>query len=109
MALTFEEEKIVKELKQNLNELLGASLTGLFLFGSKARGDDDSRSDIDIAIIVRGLTRELKNDILTKVAEIEFQYLICLSTIVLSEEEFARLKKRERRLALDIEKEGVPI
>ena len=69
MALTFEEEKIVKELKQNINELLGDSLTGLFLFGSKARGDDDSKSDIDIAIIVRGLTRELKNDILTKVAE----------------------------------------
>ena len=109
MALAFEEEKVVKELKQNLNELLGDSLTGLFLFGSKARGDDDSKSDIDIAIIVRGLNRELKNDILTKVAEIEFQYLICLSTIVLSEEKFAYLKKRERRLALDIEKEGVPI
>lgn len=109
MTLTFEEQKVLKELKYSLIGLLGPSLTGLFIYGSKARGDDDSKSDIDIAIIVRGLTGKLKDDILTRVAEIEFQYCISLSTLVLSEKEFGRLKKRQRRLALDIEKEGISI
>ena len=64
---------------------------------------------IDIAIVVRGLTRELKQEIISKVVEIESTYFIPLSTIVISEDDFNLLKKRERRLALDIEKEGIPL
>jgi hypothetical protein len=32
-----------------------------------------------------------------------------ISTIIFSEDEFNRLKKHERRIALDIEKEGILI
>ena len=103
------EEKILKELKQSLKALLGDSLIKMLLFGSKARGDYTRESDIDVAIIVRGLTRELKKEIITRIAEKELAYYVPISTIVLSKEEFDRLKKRERRIALDIEKEGIPI
>ena len=81
----------------------------LILFGSKARGDYDSESDMDIAIIVPGLTRKLKDEILGKVADLEIEYLMPLSTLVLSKDDFEILKKKERRLALDIEREGIPI
>jgi hypothetical protein len=37
------------------------------------------------------------------------KFIIPLSVIVFSENEFERLKKRERRIALDIEKEGIPL
>ena len=104
-----DEKKILRELKKNLTRLLGESLDTMILYGSKARGDYDSESDIDVAIIVHGLTRQLKDEILTKVAEIEIKYLLPLSTVILSRSEFERLKKRERRLALDIEREGIPI
>jgi predicted nucleotidyltransferase len=62
---------------------------------------------MDVAIIIRGLTRELKHRILDKVAEVELNHLIPVSVLILSEDEFNRLKKRERRIALDIEREGV--
>lgn len=97
------------ELKNTLGEFLGDRMTKLVLYGSRARGDYNENSDIDVAIIIRGLTRELKNQILDKVAEIEFEYLTPLSTLVLSEEDFELLKKRERRIALDIEREGIPL
>jgi hypothetical protein len=32
-----------------------------------------------------------------------------MSTIVFSKKEFDRLKRRERRIAVDIEREGVPL
>jgi len=103
-----EEKVVLRELKDNLKGLAGDRIR-LVLFGSRARGDYDSESDIDIAIIVRGLTREAKNQILDMVADIELKYLTPLSTLVLSEDDFEFLKKRERRIALDIENEGIPL
>lgn len=108
-TFTPDEERAVKELTSRLKDLLGEQLVKLALFGSRARGDYDRESDIDIAIIVRGLTRELKDQILNMVADIEFKHIVPLSALVLSEGDFELLKKKERRIALDIEKEGVPL
>ncbi|MBW2312033.1 MAG: hypothetical protein JRF35_13345 [Deltaproteobacteria bacterium] len=41
--------------------------------------------------------------------EIELAYLLPIAVVVLSEEEFDHLKKRERRIALDIDREGIPL
>lgn len=103
------EEKALKELRESLKEFLGDHILRMMLFGSRARGDYGDDSDIDIAIIVRGLNRKLKHQILDKVAEIELEYLMPLSVLVLSEDEFNRLKKRERRIALDIDREGISL
>lgn len=103
------EDAALKELKENLNVFLGERLIRFVLYGSRAREDYDNESDIDIAIIVRGLTRNLKNQILEKIAEIEFKHLVPISVLILSEDEFENLKRLERRIALDIEREGKPI
>jgi len=98
---------ILEELKQTLSNFLGDQLVNMILFGSMARGDYHDESDIDVAIIVRGLTRTLKGQILDKIAELELEHLRPMSVIVFSEEDFNRLKARERRIALDIEREGI--
>ena len=103
------EKDILIELKDGIERLLGTGRARLILYGSRARGDYDSNSDIDIAIIVRGLTRELKNRILDAIADLEVKYLMPISALVISEEDFEFLKKRERRIALDIEIEGIPL
>lgn len=103
------EKRILKELKDIVGEIGGNCIVKIVLYGSKARGDYDSKSDIDIAIIVRGLTRELKNRILDAIADLEVKYLMPISALVISEEDFEFLKKRERRIALDIEKEGISL
>ncbi len=107
--MTATEDKAMKDLKQSLETLLGERLVRIALFGSRARGDYGNESDIDIAVLVRGLTSDLKDQILDKVAQIEFEYLSPLSVLVLSEDEFNHLKGRERRIALDIETEGVSL
>jgi predicted nucleotidyltransferase len=100
---------ILRELKRSLGSSLGDQLVSMVLFGSMARGDYHDESDIDVAVIVHGLTRKLKGQILDEVAELELKHHMPLSVLVLSEEEFNRLKKRERRIALDIEREGVSL
>jgi uncharacterized protein len=104
----FARDPMFKDLKESLKDFLGERVR-LILFGSRARGDCDSDSDIDVAIIVRDLDRDLKDQILERVADIELKYLTPLSALVISEGEFDFLKRRERRIALDIEKEGIPL
>ena len=108
-SLTSEEEQAIKKLKNTLKNFLGDRLVGMKLYGSRAKGDFDSDSDIDIAIIVRGLTRDMKNHIFDTIAETEVEHLLPLSTLILSEDEFNRLKSRERRIVLDIENEGITL
>ena len=87
--LTGDEKKAVAEIR----ERVGSWLKGLYVFGSKARGDYDPESDVDLAILV----------------DVETRYIVVISSLVLSWKEFSHLLERERRLALDIEKEGIPI
>ncbi len=104
---TIEDQLI--DLKKNLDLSLGDSLIRVVLYGSRARGDYDEDSDIDIAIIVLSLSKEVKNRIFDIVTEIELKYLRSISSIIFSETEFNNLKERERRIALDIESEGIPL
>ena len=107
--LTFEENRVLVQLKKAFKIFLNNRLIIFCLYGSKAKGDYDSKSDTDIAIVVKGLSRKEKKQGINLIADIELEYTTSLSTIVFSEEEFEFLKKRERRIALDIEKEGMPL
>jgi predicted nucleotidyltransferase len=104
-----ERKRELEDLKKRLTQMLGPQAFKMMLFGSRAREDYGEESDVDVAILVQGLTREMKRLILDKVAEIELDYLLPISVLVFSEDEFAYLKKRERRLAIDIEREGVSL
>jgi len=109
VPLTKNEKAVLDELEEELRTLLGSRLVKFVLFGSKARGDYDRDSDVDIAIVVKGLTTKCKHEILDTVAAIEIKYLMPLSTFVLSDEDFRHLKERERAIALNIEKDGIPL
>ena len=102
-------ENSLVNLKKSVHEIAGDRLIKMVLYGSRVRGDYSEDSDTDIAIVVRGLSREMKHRMLSRVADIEFEYLRSLSTLILSEDDFLLLKKRERRIAADIEREGVPL
>ena len=91
---------IVHALKRRLATMCGARLVKLCLFGSRARGDYSPDSDIDVAVVIRGLDRARK---------MEFEHATAVSALVLSEAEFDALLTRERRIALDIEGSGVRV
>ena len=99
----------LSQLKIRLTLFLKESLKKMVLFGSRARGDYDSNSDIDVAIIVTDLDRKLKLRILDQIADVELEYLMPISAVVMSEDTYRTLLQRERRIALDIKNEGIPV
>lgn len=97
------------ELKRRLAVLLGRARPEILLYGSRARGDYHRDSDVDLAVIVPGLTASMKDRVLETVAQVEFEHDRPLSVLVFSAEAFDELWARERRIALDIRREGVPV
>ena len=49
--------KVAKDLKERLSDV--TSFVDIIVFGSRARGDQDEYSDLDISIIVPSLNTEL--------------------------------------------------
>lgn len=108
-GLTSEERALLSGIKKKLQQTLGDRLRHYILFGSRASGAVHERSDIDLAIVVDGLDGALKRTILDIIAEAELDHLKVVSALVLSTEDFEHLLNRERRIALDILQEGVPL
>lgn len=83
---------------------------GLFkLFGSRVRGGGWKESDIDILVLIEDLNWQEKSRIIDISSDVNLECDLMISPLVMQPGEFSGLLKRERRLALDIEKEGVPL
>ncbi len=98
--------------RRRLEARFGSRLVSLSLFGSCARGDDDVDSDADVAVVVEGLTDS------ERVEAVDAAYAAwreagaegpLLSPLVWSEAEWRDRVAAERRIALDITREGIAV
>lgn len=72
----------------------------VILFGSRARGDERERSDIDIAVVGEDITDREWTDIWTYVDE-EAPTLLCIDLV--------RWKEASDQIRESIKREGVPL
>lgn len=100
--------QILKAFRGELARIHGERLRGVYLFGSRARGDADEDSDIDVAVVLEGQVvprreRERASG-LTSVLSLEND--IVISCVYLSRE---RYERGEGPLVRNIRAEGVPV
>ncbi|MEK6607271.1 MAG: nucleotidyltransferase domain-containing protein [Myxococcota bacterium] len=103
---------MLDEYRRRLDRRFGGRLTKARLFGSRARGDADPDSDIDVAVVVRDLTEPERTEVIDLALEAwraTGRSGPLVSPLVWSDREFAELLALERRVALDVEREGAPI
>jgi uncharacterized protein len=53
-AVTREQQSALTGFAQVVSERYGSDLEGIYVFGSRARGDHREASDVDVAIVLRG-------------------------------------------------------
>ena len=75
--MTSKDYEIAKKLKDRLSEVV--QLVDFRVFGSRARGDEDEYSDMDIYLEVISLDKKLKEKIFDIVWEVGFENFIVIS------------------------------
>ena len=94
-----------------LREQFAARLRECILFGSQARGDAHEDSDVDLLVVIDDLTGSEQKFVLDLAydAGATGDDLIILSPLPYSSAQAAGLRARERRLMLEIARDGVPL
>lgn len=99
--------KIAEELKHKLSQVV--HLVDFRVFGSRARGDMDEYSDMDIYIEVESLDQETKSRISDIVWEVGFKHRVVISPLIFTRYEIEESPLRASPIVENITKEGVKV
>jgi predicted nucleotidyltransferase len=108
-ALSASESAAIREFMAAARAELGPNLKEARLFGSRARGEGHADSDIDIALVVAPGQRPFRHVLYDIAFDIGLAHHVELAPLVIEEDRLKELTARERRIALDIAREGIPL
>lgn len=76
------DKEMFQRLIYGLQEAYGDNLVSIILYGSFARGTNTKESDIDIAVLMKGVpSKEMKDLATEKIVDLELEYNQVLSVI----------------------------
>ncbi len=107
--LTPADDRALTGLLHEVRRLLAGDLLAVRLFGSRARGEGNEDSDLDVAFVVTPAGRERRYAIYDAAYDIGLRHGVSLAPFVITEELLKRLRARGRRIALDLDREGIPL
>jgi len=97
--------EIAKKLKERLSEVV--ELLDFRVFGSRARGNADEYSDLDVFIEVEYLDKQLKRRIREIVWEVGFENSIYISPLIFTRKEIEDSPMRSSPIVKNIREEGI--
>jgi predicted nucleotidyltransferase len=105
--LTSQEREALTDFTSRLRERFPERILQTVLFGSKARGDSDAWSDIDLLILVREEDWALRRAINTMAARVSLEYDVLIGPRVIGQERWERMRRQHFSLYHNIVEEGV--
>jgi predicted nucleotidyltransferase len=99
----------IEEFRDRIQKVLGKKALTIKLFGSKARGEDISESDIDILIVVTAITPGLKDQVIDIAFDVNLSHDVYISPRVVPLHVFQDPLWRATPFIQNVEKEGISI
>lgn len=107
--LTKAERAAVLDFLAQVHSVYGRQIQQAMLFGSKARGEARSESDIDVLLIVTDETWQLRDEICNISADISLKYDVLLDARVIGEARWAYMSEIRAGLYQNISSEAIPL
>ncbi|MBC7341482.1 MAG: nucleotidyltransferase domain-containing protein [Clostridia bacterium] len=101
--------RAIQEFCYLLRKRLGPKVIETRLFGSVARGTFTPQSDIDILVIVQDNDKAYREVIIDLAVDINLQYDVVISPIIMSVESFSRPLFQETYFYKSIQEEGISL
>lgn len=102
----------IRRFRALLERRFGPRLLELVLFGSHATGTAHEDSDVDLLVVIDGLTPEERAEVMDLATEADAadrQAWVGLAPLPYARAQAAELRSRERRLFRDIDRVGVRV
>jgi predicted nucleotidyltransferase len=83
-------QEILRQLRAGLERIYGEQLTGVYLFGSYARGEADRESDCDVLVVLKDFERYAQEVDRTGelAADLSLKHGVTISTVFMREREW---------------------
>jgi predicted nucleotidyltransferase len=110
--LTSREREALEALVQRLKRIYGTQLLKVMLFGSKARGNYDEESDIDLLIVAQFPEKDYWHHwrrIIDEAGDVDLEYDVVISPLVRNENGYAQMQQYDVLLNRDIERDGITL
>ncbi len=85
-------KEIFYKLIPQLHKIYGQQLEQVILYGSVARGMDVAESDIDVAVIVDGYTKEQHDEMIEVLVDLELEYDKVISVVLIDYTDYNKWK-----------------
>jgi len=108
-ALEDRERQAVEEYLQRLLSEYGSHIREVILFGSKARGEGDSESDIDIMVLVDSDDWRLHKEMGNIGAEIDLKYDVVLMDFFIGPKRFQVMQELKEPLYQEVKRDGIEL
>lgn len=105
--MTKRDQQIAEELKKRISATV--RLVAFRVFGSRARGDADEDSDMDVFMEVERIDEEIKRKIQEVAWEVGFEHLLHISPLVFTRHELEETPLRSSFIVQNIVEEGVEV
>jgi predicted nucleotidyltransferase len=108
-AMPTAHREAILDLASRLRARFGPRVRELRLFGSWARGEASSDSDLDVAVVVAELSHDEWRAAISDAADVELAHDVVIGPYVVSTAHFDALVRRGRNLGRAILSEGITL